>query len=50
MEKGWSDTGFPGSSLEAVERGETVGSFWFPGWSFTSAAGKWEPDGKASGW
>lgn len=46
--KGRSDLGFPGSSQEAVERGETIGSFLFPGWSFTFDTGKWEPDPKAS--
>lgn len=49
MEKGWSDTTFPDSSLEAVERGETIGSFSFPGRSFTSGTDKWDANRKASG-
>lgn len=49
MEKGWSDTTFPDSSPEAVERGETIGSFLFPGRSFASGTDKWDADRKASG-
>lgn len=50
MGKGWSGITFPDSSQKAVERRETIGSFLFPGWSFTFDTDKWKPDTKASGW
>lgn len=40
-EKGWSDTTLL-DRKEAVERGETVGRFSFPGRSFTFDLGKWD--------
>lgn len=42
--EGWSGTTVHESSQEAVERGGTIGSFLFPGWSFTFDADKWAPD------
>lgn len=45
--KRWRDPTFPDSSQEVVERGETIGSFLFPRWSFTFDTGKWEPDREA---
>jgi len=49
MEEGWSDTAFPDSSQEAVERGETMGSVAFSGWGFTLGADKWESGGRHRG-